>query len=80
MLLSFLGDVPDNMKKFWKFLLRRDLPSNSLESLQFGVLGLGDSGYQVRTVSKNQTPTSIKTDLIVIYHNLEIQFFWKEAC
>jgi len=43
------GDVPDNMRKFWKFLLRRDLPTNSLESLQFGVLGLGDSGYQVWT-------------------------------
>ncbi|XP_028164712.1 NADPH-dependent diflavin oxidoreductase 1 [Ostrinia furnacalis] len=39
------GDQPDNMKKFWKFLLRRNLPSNSLVKLKFGVLGLGDSSY-----------------------------------
>jgi sulfite reductase alpha subunit-like flavoprotein len=34
------------MKKFWKFLLRKSLPSNSLSSLTFGVIGLGDSSYQ----------------------------------
>ncbi|RVE41573.1 hypothetical protein evm_013777 [Chilo suppressalis] len=39
------GDEPDNMKKFWKFLLRKNLPSNSLMKLKFGVLGLGDSSY-----------------------------------
>ncbi|XP_047036236.1 NADPH-dependent diflavin oxidoreductase 1 [Helicoverpa zea] len=39
------GDEPDNMKKFWKFLLRKNLPSNSLARLKFGVLGLGDSSY-----------------------------------
>ncbi|KAK3755557.1 hypothetical protein RRG08_012779 [Elysia crispata] len=40
------GDPPDNMRMFWKFLLRRDLPSASLSGLQFAVLGLGDSSYQ----------------------------------
>ncbi|RUS69230.1 hypothetical protein EGW08_023009 [Elysia chlorotica] len=40
------GDPPDNMRMFWKFLLRRDLPSSSLSRLQFAVLGLGDSSYQ----------------------------------
>jgi len=40
------GDTPDNMKTFWKFLLRKDLPASSLESVQFAVLGLGDSSYQ----------------------------------
>lgn len=39
-------DEPDNMKNFWKFLLRKNLPSNSLASLNFGVIGLGDSSYQ----------------------------------
>ncbi|XP_026728885.1 NADPH-dependent diflavin oxidoreductase 1 [Trichoplusia ni] len=39
------GDEPDNMKRFWKFLLRKSLPSNSLVRLKFGVLGLGDSSY-----------------------------------
>lgn len=39
------GEVPDNMKTFWKFLLRKDLPSNSLSSVNFCVFGLGDSSY-----------------------------------
>lgn len=28
------GDEPDNMKNFWKFLLRKNLPSNSLQNLK----------------------------------------------
>ncbi|XP_022121118.2 NADPH-dependent diflavin oxidoreductase 1 isoform X2 [Pieris rapae] len=39
------GEEPDNMKAFWKFLLRKNLPSNSLVNLKFGVIGLGDSSY-----------------------------------
>lgn len=39
------GEEPDNMKKFWRFLLRKDLPSDSLSLTRFGVLGLGDSSY-----------------------------------
>lgn len=39
------GDPPDNMNKFWKFLLRKSLPANSLQNMKFGVLGLGDSSY-----------------------------------
>lgn len=39
------GDEPDNMKKFWRFLLRKSLPNDSLKSVQFAVLGLGDSSY-----------------------------------
>ncbi|XP_053682767.1 NADPH-dependent diflavin oxidoreductase 1 [Sabethes cyaneus] len=39
------GEEPDNMKKFWKFLLRKSLPIGSLRGLHFGVLGLGDSRY-----------------------------------
>lgn len=39
------GDEPDNMKTFWRFLLRRNLPADSLSGLQYGVLGLGDSSY-----------------------------------
>ena len=40
------GDEPTNMNRFWKFLLRKNLPPDSLESLNFAVLGLGDSSYQ----------------------------------
>ena len=39
------GEEPDNMKKTWKFLLRKNLPTSSLSSQRFGVLGLGDSSY-----------------------------------
>ncbi|XP_064465574.1 NADPH-dependent diflavin oxidoreductase 1-like [Ornithodoros turicata] len=39
------GEEPDNMKSFWTFLLRRTLPSNSLASMLYGVIGLGDSSY-----------------------------------
>lgn len=39
------GDEPDNMRNFWKFLLRRSLPNNSLDKLQYACLGLGDSSY-----------------------------------
>lgn len=39
------GDEPENMRNFWKFLLRRSLPNNSLEKLQYACLGLGDSSY-----------------------------------
>lgn len=39
------GDPPDNMKHFWRFLLRRNLPLDSLSTLKFGVIGLGDSSY-----------------------------------
>lgn len=29
------GEEPDNMKLFWKFLLRKNLPSNSLQNMKF---------------------------------------------
>lgn len=40
------GEEPDNMKQFWRFLLRRSLPKDSLVRMKYGVLGLGDSSYQ----------------------------------
>lgn len=39
------GEEPDNMRTFWRFLLRKNLPVNSLCGLNFAVLGLGDSSY-----------------------------------
>ncbi|KAM4663145.1 NADPH-dependent diflavin oxidoreductase 1 isoform 2-T2 [Discoglossus pictus] len=39
------GDPPDNMKNFWRFIFRRNLPPNSLCLMDFAVLGLGDSSY-----------------------------------
>ena len=40
------GDVPGSMKAFWRFLLLRSLPANSLENLSFATFGLGDSSYE----------------------------------
>lgn len=39
------GNEPDNMHSFWRFLLRKSLPADSLCGVHFAVLGLGDSGY-----------------------------------
>ncbi|KAK9839678.1 hypothetical protein WJX81_005476 [Elliptochloris bilobata] len=39
------GELPDNMKHFWRFLLRKSLPPDSLASTTYAVFGLGDSGY-----------------------------------
>ncbi|KAG8447371.1 hypothetical protein GDO86_014731 [Hymenochirus boettgeri] len=39
------GDPPDNMKNFWKFIFRKNLPQNSLCLVEYSVLGLGDSSY-----------------------------------
>lgn len=40
------GDPPTNMKKFWKFIWRKNLQSDCLDNLKFAVLGFGDSSYQ----------------------------------
>lgn len=40
------GEEPDNMKAFWKFLLRKSLPTDSLRSLHCAVIGLGNSSYE----------------------------------
>eukprot|EP00743_Colponemidia_sp_Colp-15_P009001 GILK01009822.1.p1 GENE.GILK01009822.1~~GILK01009822.1.p1 ORF type:complete len:649 (-),score=122.51 GILK01009822.1:47-1993(-) len=39
------GDPPDNMRSFWRFLLRKNLPADCLQQVEFCVFGLGDSGY-----------------------------------
>lgn len=40
------GEVPFNMKAFWNFLLRKGLPSDSLQKMKFAIFGLGDSSYE----------------------------------
>eukprot|EP00958_Prasinococcus_capsulatus_P017729 scaffold2022_cov387-Prasinococcus_capsulatus_cf.AAC.1 len=39
------GECPDNMKGFWRFLLRKSLPRDSLSRTRIAVFGLGDSSY-----------------------------------
>lgn len=38
------GELPNNMRAFWRFLLRKNLPADSLSGLSFAAFGLGDSG------------------------------------
>ena len=45
------GDPPSNMQKFWRFLLRKRLPLDSLQQMHFSVFGLGDSHYQKYNVA-----------------------------
>ncbi|XP_017790394.1 PREDICTED: NADPH-dependent diflavin oxidoreductase 1, partial [Habropoda laboriosa] len=40
------GDPPNNMRQFWRLLLRKNLPTTLLIDLKYGILGLGDSSYQ----------------------------------
>ncbi|KAJ1667448.1 NAPDH-dependent diflavin reductase [Coemansia sp. RSA 1813] len=40
------GDEPDNMKKFWRVLLRKTIPHDALVGMRYAVFGLGDSSYQ----------------------------------
>jgi len=41
------GEPPQTMLNAWKFLLRKDLPANSLSKVKFTVFGLGDSSYEL---------------------------------
>ena len=40
------GEMPANGLRFWRFLLRKDLPSHSLTRTHVALCGLGDSGYK----------------------------------
>lgn len=39
------GELPRNCRKFFRFLMKKNLPSDFLEHLKFSTCGLGDSSY-----------------------------------
>ena len=41
------GELPSNMRAFWRFLLRKNLPADSLSGVSFAAFGLGDSGEMI---------------------------------
>lgn len=41
------GDPPLNARKFYRFLLRKDLPPDSLCNVSFALFALGDSSYPI---------------------------------
>ena len=51
MCVSTQGEMPDNMRRAWRFLLRKGLPPDSLAGVSYAVFGLGDSGYPQYNVS-----------------------------
>jgi sulfite reductase alpha subunit-like flavoprotein len=40
------GAPPESMRKFWRFIMWKDLPVGCLEHLRYGVFGLGDSSFE----------------------------------
>jgi sulfite reductase alpha subunit-like flavoprotein len=40
------GEVPGNMRKFWKFLLQKSLAKDCLQNVSTAVFGLGDTSYE----------------------------------
>ena len=70
------GDVPTNMINFWKFLLRRSLPSDSLSTLNIAIFGLGDSSYEKFNASARYTYLIITIEIdMKIYFNITIKLF-----
>ncbi|CAF0777867.1 unnamed protein product [Didymodactylos carnosus] len=39
------GDEPDNMRQFWRSIMRRTLTNKHLEHIYYTLIGLGDSNY-----------------------------------
>ena len=39
------GEEPDNMRQFWRGIMRRSLPTTLLSHLHYALIGLGDSTY-----------------------------------
>lgn len=48
------GELPTNMRKFWRFLLRKSLPSTSLQRSHTATFGLGDSGKQAAAFQSDE--------------------------
>jgi sulfite reductase alpha subunit-like flavoprotein len=40
------GEPPSNMRNFWQFILKKELPEDSLENINFALFKLGDSSYE----------------------------------
>ena len=54
------GEVPANMRTFWKFLLRKSLASDSLQLLRFATFGLGDASYEKFNAASRKLTSRLK--------------------
>lgn len=62
------GETPKNMKQFWTFLLRKDLPSNSLTNLNYTIFGLGDSSYEKFNTTAKLLNTRLRQLSAKLFH------------
>ena len=46
--------MPENMRAFWRFLMIKDLPADSLAATATAVFGLGDSSYQLYNIASKK--------------------------
>lgn len=60
---AWQGDPPDNMRRFWRFLLRKSLAADSLAAVRYAVFGLGDSVYVKYNVSWQLQPARSGNEL-----------------
>lgn len=62
------GEVPSDMRIFWNYLLRKSLPVNSLNELNFIIFGLGDSSYEkFNAVARKLEKRLIQLSAIELY-------------
>lgn len=54
------GEIPRHSRKFFKFLMRKNLPSNLLEHLRFSTCGFGDSSYVMYNLAARKFHARIK--------------------
>ena len=64
------GEIPSNMKNFWRFLLQKKLTNDTLIQLQHAVFGLGDSSYDKYNAAARKLQMRLKqlgsTDILPI--------------
>ncbi len=48
------GEVPDTMKRFWRFLLQKNLTNDALCHVKYAVFGLRDSSYSKFNVTGDE--------------------------
>jgi sulfite reductase alpha subunit-like flavoprotein len=64
------GEAPETMKNSWKFLLRSDLPKNSLSKLNFTVFGFGDSSYTLFNAMAKKLTTRLLNLGSKLFHEI----------
>mmetsp|Transcript_2419 Transcript_2419/g.7230 ORF Transcript_2419/g.7230 Transcript_2419/m.7230 type:complete len:591 (+) Transcript_2419:97-1869(+) len=54
------GEVPEEMRVFWRALLKKSIPKNAMLSVEFAVLGLGDTSYALFNAAARKMRARLK--------------------